>query len=87
VRYKSEVARYGAAKLIDDGLVSMANHVITQTQVTLFECQLARSLKKTKELSPESCNKYCLLYASVSEVDVQPMLLEHGKKEAQKHST
>jgi hypothetical protein len=80
--FKKEVAKVG---LLNDPevqkAIAEADRLAKMSQVSAFESQLARSLvKATPQERKTSCEKYCALYAHVSEDDVHPLLLAEGKK-------
>ncbi len=85
--YNTELAKWGCEASADDELRKLADTVVAQSQVTLFESQLARSLRKPKELVPEACDKYIKLYAGVPPTAVHSVLYSAAMKEAQKFST
>ncbi len=72
--YKAELARYGCESLLDEELVKLAGTVSDDTQATLLESQLARSLMKPAAEQAAACNKYLNLYAKVTEQAVHPLL-------------
>ncbi len=73
-KYKQEVARYGAEALIENRVVELAETVGYNSQCTLLECHLARSLRKSAGDRLEALSRYLKLYALVKESDVHPVL-------------
>ncbi len=63
-----------------------ADGVSLNSQITLFEVQLCRSLKKSSELVAESFFKYITSYAGVPPGLVLPVLFNAAQKEAKKHT-
>jgi len=65
-------------------VLSEAEDVITLSQVTVFESQLARSLNKsTVEERKAGCKKYIALYASVDSDEVNKTLMKAATKAIQ----
>ncbi len=79
-----ELSRVGGDALIKTELITAAMLISDNSQLTLFESQLCRSLKKDKGLVAEACHKYCAPYASVPPVSVQQVLYQAAQKEAKK---
>ncbi len=78
--YMAELARWGAEEMKDEKLVAMCQTISDAAEVTYYESQLARSLRKpTAESQREACRRYMLACAGVPEDAVQPVLLSAAR--------
>ena len=76
--YKVECARYGVTDL-KTNLIEVAEKLGELSQVTAFESQLCRCLKKPEVEQQASILKYLGLYAHVVFSDVQPLLYKRAQ--------
>ncbi len=75
--YDTELTRYGAIKLKNQELVKTALRVAADSQLTLFETHICRSLRKTsKKEQSEGVGKYLAKFSFVPADDVHPLLWE-----------
>ena len=64
-------------------MVKQKDELIEQTQLTAFESQLARSLRKPEDQVKAACLRYLALYAGVKSSDVCAQLWLAARKAVQ----
>ena len=63
--YKATLTKWAADSFVKQDLLDTADRLIADCQLSAFEGQLSRSLRKPVEEHKASCLKYMKLYAAV----------------------
>jgi hypothetical protein len=78
--YDEFLAKFGATEFADKGLKEKAAKISAASQLTAFESQIVRSLRKPQEEQLASLQKYFGVYAHVPVDAILPQLHEAARK-------
>ena len=81
--YRTQLAKWGAQELENEEIVKRLEVAQANSQVTCYESQLARSLRKPRPARADSVKKYMALYASVPVASVVPRLIQAAREEVE----
>ena len=73
--YDSQLVKWGAKTLANEDLLNVARQTADASQLTCYESQLCRSLRKPPSAQKPAVEKYTALYATVPTASVLPQLL------------
>ena len=73
--YESQLVKWGAKAMSNTDLVNLARETADWAQLTCYESQLCRSLRKPPAARKDAVEKYMALYATVPVANVLPQLI------------